>query len=88
MSQAAVGTTLGGTLAGTLAVSNAPASGNQAAATVVHVAQAALPYTGFAFGLYLALALALILTGILLRHFGSRRTPALEPAGPGPSRLG
>ena len=77
MSQAAVGTTLGGALAGTAAVAGVPVGQNQAAA-VAHVAQATLPYTGFAFGLYLLVALSLIVAGVLLRYFGRRNTPALE----------
>jgi len=78
MSQAAVGTTLGGALAGTAAVAGVPVGQNQAAAAVAHVAQATLPYTGFAFGLYLLVALSLIVAGVLLRYFGRRNTPALE----------
>jgi len=78
MSQAAVGTTLGGTVAGTAAVAAAPVGQNQAAATVVHVAQATLPYTGFAFGLYLLVALSLIVAGVVLRYVGRRNSPAFE----------
>lgn len=83
MSQAAVGITLGGTVGGTAVLANAPVGNTGPAAAVAHAAQAALPYTGFAFGLYLFVALALIVAGLVLRRFGVRRDPALE--GPGPS---
>ena len=37
----------------------------------VHAAQAALAFTGIAAGVYVAIALALIVIGMVLRHWGT-----------------
>lgn len=63
-------------LAGGAAV-GATVLGTQFAATqatqpaVAAAAQATLPVTGIAFGLYVAVALTLIIIGFLLRRFGA-----------------
>lgn len=43
-----------------------------AAGTGSHIAAQALPYTGIAFGIYLAIALGLFLTGLTLQLLGRR----------------
>lgn len=62
-----------GAAAGTavLGVQFAAAEG-AAGEAAARLAQATLPVTGIAFGLYLALALGLIVLGVLLRWVGTR----------------
>jgi fructose-specific phosphotransferase system IIC component len=58
-----VGCGTGGALTGA-------ALGAQCQGPIGHVAQSVLPFTGAAFGLYLATGLGLLVTGIVMRRLG------------------
>ncbi|HZT64167.1 MAG TPA: hypothetical protein VFA11_00100 [Acidimicrobiales bacterium] len=70
MYQPAVGTTLGASVLGAAVARQAgsTAAPHTLGATVSHVAGAALPFTGFAFGLYLMVAICLIVAGMVMRR--------------------
>jgi hypothetical protein len=62
------GTFVLGVVIGAQKAATTGAAGPQAA----QVAQATLPFTGFAYGLYLALAFSLLVVGFLIRFAASR----------------
>jgi hypothetical protein len=72
---------VGGAVGGSTALANVPpATGDPG--TVVHVAQGALAFTGFAVGLYLVVALSLIVVGFFLTRFGAhkaKRAKSIDP---------
>jgi hypothetical protein len=78
MSSAALGVGLGApVVAGEVAQQAPSLANNSAAASVAHVASATLPFTGFAFGLYLLIAMSLLVVGFVLQWM-SRRPVASE----------
>ena len=50
--------------------------------TAAHVAQGALAFTGFAVGLYLVVALALMVVGFFLTRLGAHSAKRAKPIAP------